>query len=68
MRQYESLFSKSKDEELTLSEAIQIAIETEDGARVVKETVYGTEATLVNNLGSLKASSFPELERVAYMS
>ena len=36
---------KVKDDELTFSRAVEIAVETEDAAKVAKETVYGSKPT-----------------------
>ena len=36
---------RTKDDELTFARAIEIAVETEDAARVAKETVYGNQAS-----------------------
>ena len=41
---------KVKNDELTFTKAIQIAIETEDAAKVAKETVYGTTPKPVHKL------------------
>ena len=41
---------KIKDNELTFTKAIQTAIETEDAAKVAKETVYGSKARPVNKV------------------
>ena len=41
---------KIKDEELTFAKAVKIAIETEDAAKVAKETVYGPKPRPVNKL------------------
>ena len=41
---------KIKDTELTFARAVQVAIETEDAARVAKETVYGSKARPVNKI------------------
>ena len=37
-------FFKIKDTDLTFARAFEVAIETEDAARVVKETIYGSKA------------------------
>lgn len=37
-----SLF-RMKDDELTFSKAVEVAMETEDGAKVEKETVHGSK-------------------------
>ena len=36
---------KVKDDELTFSRAVEIAVETKDAAKVAKETVYGSKPT-----------------------
>ena len=36
---------KVKDDELTFSRAVEIAVETEDAAKVAKEMVYGSKPT-----------------------
>ena len=41
---------KIKDTDLTFARAVQVAIETEDAARVAKETVNGSKARLVNKV------------------
>ena len=41
---------KVKDNELTFVHAIQLAIETEEAAKVAKETVYGQQLKLVNKV------------------
>ena len=41
---------KVKDTDLTFARAVQVAIETEDAARVAKETVYGSKARPVNKV------------------
>ena len=41
---------KVKDTDLTFARAVQVAIETEDEARVAKETVYGSKARPVNKV------------------
>ena len=41
---------KVKDTDLTFACAVQVAIETEDAARVAKETVYGSKARPVNKV------------------
>ena len=41
---------KVKDTDLTFARAVQIAIETEDAARVAKETVYSSKARPVNKV------------------
>ena len=41
---------KVKDTDLTFARAVQVAIETEDAARVAKETVYSFSARLVNKV------------------
>ena len=41
---------KVKDTDLTFAHAVQVAIETEDAARVAKETVYSSKARPVNKV------------------
>ena len=41
---------KVRDTDLTFACAVQVAIETEDAARVAKETVYGSKARPVNKV------------------
>nr|KAG5692412.1 hypothetical protein BaRGS_032465 [Batillaria attramentaria] len=41
---------KVKDTELDFAKAVKIAIETEDAAKVAKETVYGSKPRLVNKV------------------
>ena len=43
-------FFKVKDDELSFSKAIQIALETEDAAKVAKETVHGSLPRPVNQV------------------
>ena len=43
---------KFNDNELTFSQAIQVATEIEDAAKVAKETVYGFRSKLVNKVDS----------------
>ena len=48
---------KVKDEELTFAKAVTIANETEDAARVAKETVYGSKQSSVNKLAEKQKQS-----------
>ena len=50
---------KIKEEELTFAKAVQVAIETEDAAKVAKETVYSAKGKSVHKIqkGSPKGSS-----------
>ena len=41
---------KVKDDDLTFARAIEIAIKTEDAAKVAKETVYGTKTKTVDKI------------------
>ena len=41
---------KIKDTDLTFAHSVEVAIETEDAARVAKETVYGSKARPVNKV------------------
>ena len=41
---------KVKDTDLTFARAVQVAIETEDAARVAKETVYSSKARPINKV------------------
>ena len=41
---------KIKDSDLTFVRAVEVAIETEDAARVAKETAYGSKARPVNKV------------------
>ena len=45
---------KVKDSELTFAKAISTAVETEDAARVAKETVYGAKQTSVHKIQANK--------------
>ena len=45
---------KVKDNELTFAKAISTAVETEDAARVAKETVYGAKQTSVHKIQDTK--------------
>ena len=47
---------KVKDDEFTFSRAVEIAVETENAARVAKETVYGSKPTL--SLHKVTANKF----------
>ena len=51
-----ALFKINADE-LTFTKAIEVAIETEDAAKVAKETVYGSITTPVHKIKSLKQAS-----------
>ena len=46
---FKALF-KVKDTELTFARAVEVVIETEDAARVPKDTVYGSKARPVNKV------------------
>jgi len=48
---------KIKDDELTFTRAVEITIETEDAAKVAKETVHGVKATGVNKVQTDKRST-----------
>ena len=48
---------KIKDTDLTFAHAVEVAIETEDAARVAKETVYGSKAKPVNKVHQNKKKS-----------
>ena len=48
---------KVKDNELTFAKAINIAIETEDAAKVAKETVHGTKPKPVNKVKQQSSKS-----------
>ena len=50
---------KIKEDELTFAKAVQVAIETEDAAKVAKETVYGAKGKSVHKIkkGSPTSSS-----------
>ncbi|XP_014676131.1 PREDICTED: uncharacterized protein LOC106816090 [Priapulus caudatus] len=50
---------KIKDDELSYARAIQVAMETEDAAKVAKETVHGIQPRLVNKLQHEPRSSPP---------
>ncbi len=45
---------KVKDSDLTFARAVQVAIETEDAARVAKETIHGTRPRPVNKVNQNK--------------
>ena len=51
---------KKKDTELTFAKAIEIAMETEDAARVAKETVHGTKPKQVFKVHHNKAKNSPK--------
>ena len=44
-----SLF-KIKDNELTFARAIAVAVETEEAAKVAKETVYGSKPSSIHQI------------------
>lgn len=48
---------KVKDDELDFTRAIEIATETEDAAKVAKETVYGSKSKAVNKVNRKNPSS-----------
>lgn len=48
---------KIKEEDLTFAKAVQVAIETEDAARVAKETIYGSKSKPVNKVHHKKMKS-----------
>jgi hypothetical protein len=48
---------KKKDGELNFADAVKLAIEIEDAAKVAKETVYGAKAMPVNKIKHHKKSS-----------
>ena len=50
---------KVKDSELTFAKAISTAVDTEDAARVAKETVYGAKQTLVHKIQGTKKKLYP---------
>ena len=50
---------KVKDNELTFAKAISTAVETEDAARVAKETVYGAKQTPVHKIQATKKKPSP---------
>ena len=43
-----------KDNNLTFAKAIAVAVETEEAAKVVKETVYGTSSTLSSSVNKVQ--------------
>ena len=43
-----------KDNELTFAKAIAVAVETEEAAKVAKETVYGTSSTLSSSVNKVQ--------------
>ena len=51
---------KFKEEELTFAKAIAVAMETEEAAKVAKETVYGTKASAVCKVDSRRRSLSPD--------
>ena len=51
---------KFKEEELTFAKAIAVAMETEEAAKVAKETVYGTKASAVGKVDSSRRSPSPD--------
>ena len=55
---FKALF-KVKDSELTFAKAISTAVETEDAARVAKETVYGAKQTPVHKIQATKKKPSP---------
>ena len=51
---------KYKEEELTFAKAIAVAMETEEAAKVAKETVYGTKASPVYKVDYRRRSLSPD--------
>jgi len=51
---------KINDQGLTFSRALQVEIDTEDAAKVAKETIYGTKT--VNKVQKKKAKSLSKQE------
>ena len=51
---------KFKEEELTFAKAIAVAMETEEAAKVSKETVYGAKASAVGKVDSSRRSPSPD--------
>ena len=51
---------KFKEEELTFAKAIAVAMETEEAAKVAKETVYGMKASAVCKVNSRRRSPSPD--------
>ena len=43
---------KIKAEELTITRAIEVAIETEDAAKVAKKTVYGSHSSTLQKMSA----------------
>ena len=51
---------KVKDDDLDFARAIQIAMETEDAAKVAKETVYGNQTNVVHKIHKNEATVNPK--------
>eukprot|EP00731_Ephydatia_muelleri_P034216 Em0051g8a len=51
---------KYKEDELTFAKAIAVATETEEAAKVAKETVYGTKTTPVHKVDHKRRSRSPD--------
>ena len=45
-----------KEDELTFAKAVHVAIETEDAAKVAKETVYGAKGKSVHKIKNYSGS------------
>ncbi|KAL5518020.1 hypothetical protein EMCRGX_G003686 [Ephydatia muelleri] len=51
---------KYKEEELTFAKTIAVAMETEEAAKVAKETVYGTKTSPVHKVDYMRRSRSPD--------
>ena len=54
---------KIKDDELNFARAVQVAIETEDAAKVAKETVYGSKSKPVSKVKKFKSRGQPKKDQ-----
>ena len=58
---------KEQGQELTFAKAIQIAIQTEDAAKVANETAYNAKSNLFNTVNAVKPLKFEQSRRNASM-
>ena len=58
---------KEQGQDLTFAKAIQIAIHTEDAAKVAKETDYSAKSNLFNTVNAVKPLKFEQSRRNASM-
>ena len=56
---------KKQGQDLTFAKAIQIAIQTEDAAKVAKETAYNAKSSLFTTVNAIKPLKFEQSRRNA---